>query len=198
MSSRTVTATTRWPRTTSPPTPWSSVTRTGPRHGVYCLSIFIGQVIPAVHTVTIDEVQEVYDNYNQYVSGKMKSSTTGYGIQALPELDLRFVTTKWMVKSNLLSNPLKMLVEKPCDREIQFKYLFSPVSKFRTLVWRPHCPGCSAGTRGAPTAWPSPGTSSPRSGAPLPSPRRCAWLTEQTSGILADVNNKGYTRLLSF
>ena len=50
--------------------------------------------IPPVHTVTIDEVQEVYDNYNQYVSGKMKSSTTGYGIQALPELDLRFVTTK--------------------------------------------------------------------------------------------------------
>ena len=67
------------------------MTRTGHRHGVYCLSISVGWVIPPVHTVTIDEVQEVYDNYNQYVSGKMKSSTTGYGIQALPELDLRFV-----------------------------------------------------------------------------------------------------------
>lgn len=32
---------------------------------------------------------EIYDNFDQYVKGKLKLSTTGYGIQALPETDVK-------------------------------------------------------------------------------------------------------------
>ena len=32
---------------------------------------------------------EVYDNFQQYVSGKVRSSTTGYGVHALPITDIR-------------------------------------------------------------------------------------------------------------
>ena len=32
---------------------------------------------------------ETYDNFNQYVQGKLRLSTTGYGIQALPETDVK-------------------------------------------------------------------------------------------------------------
>lgn len=32
---------------------------------------------------------EIYDNFNQYVQGKLRLSTTGYGIQALPETDVK-------------------------------------------------------------------------------------------------------------
>ena len=46
-----------------------------------------------------------------------------------------------MVKSNLLSNPLKMLVEKPCDREIQFKYFFFPSKQVSNLGLEATLPG---------------------------------------------------------
>ena len=32
---------------------------------------------------------ETYDNFNQYVQGKLRLSTTGYGIQALSETDVK-------------------------------------------------------------------------------------------------------------